>query len=72
MARKDDTSRGRDEQNTARWLTGHFLISEVNLADPNFQRTVVLMVNHDADGAFGLVNQHLPFYVAVFVIIESL
>ena len=55
MARKDDTSRGRDERNTDRWLTGHFLISEVNLADPNFKRTVVLMVNHDADGAFGLV-----------------
>ena len=36
-------------------LVGYFLISEVNLADPNFHRTVVLIIDHDEDGAFGLV-----------------
>ncbi len=36
-------------------LTGHFLISDANLADPNFHRTVVLIINHDDEGAFGLV-----------------
>lgn len=36
-------------------LEGFFLISEVNLSDPHFQHTVVLMVNHDKDGALGLV-----------------
>ncbi|MDR1931726.1 MAG: YqgE/AlgH family protein [Spirochaetales bacterium] len=37
------------------YLTGHFLISGLNLVDPNFFRTVVFMVQHNADGAFGLV-----------------
>lgn len=38
-----------------RSLEGHFLISETELTDPNFYRTVVLMINHNEDGAFGLV-----------------
>lgn len=37
------------------FLAGHFLISEIDLMDPNFYRTVVLLLTHDADGAFGLV-----------------
>ncbi len=37
------------------WLSGFFLISDVNLSDPNFRRTVVLLISHDTDGAFGLV-----------------
>jgi len=36
-------------------LDGYFLISETELADPNFHRTVVLIVNHNEEGAFGLV-----------------
>lgn len=36
-------------------LKGHFLISEANMSDPNFFQTVVLMVEHNAEGAFGLV-----------------
>ena len=38
-----------------RWLPGYFLISEVELRDPDFLQTVVLMINHDEEGAFGLV-----------------
>jgi len=50
--------KGREDANLPslpRWLVGYFLISEVELTDPNFQRTVILLINHDDDGAFGLV-----------------
>lgn len=36
-------------------LRGHFLVASPQLVDPNFFRTVVLMVQHDDAGAFGLV-----------------
>ncbi|MBI3394856.1 MAG: YqgE/AlgH family protein [Spirochaetia bacterium] len=36
-------------------LKGYFLISESNMPDPNFYQTVVLMIDHNKDGAFGLV-----------------
>ena len=45
-------------------LTGHLLISNANLFDPNFRRTVVLIGHHDEEGAVGVVlNQ--PLAVAV-------
>lgn len=36
-------------------LKGHFLVASPRLADPNFYRSVVLMVQHDAEGAMGVV-----------------
>jgi putative transcriptional regulator len=36
-------------------LKGQFLIASTHLRDPNFFRTVVLMVQHDKHGAMGLV-----------------
>ena len=36
-------------------LKGHFLVASPRLADPNFFRSVVLMVQHDAEGAMGVV-----------------
>jgi putative transcriptional regulator len=36
-------------------LKGHFLIAAPRLMDPNFFRTVVLMVQHNEQGALGLV-----------------
>lgn len=36
-------------------LSGKLLVAAGSLADPNFARTVVLVVHHDDDGAFGLV-----------------
>lgn len=36
-------------------LKGHLLIASPRLLDPNFVQTVVLMVQHDEDGALGLV-----------------
>ncbi|MGH7200140.1 MAG: YqgE/AlgH family protein [Planctomycetaceae bacterium] len=36
-------------------LRGHYLIAGKHLRDPNFYRTVVLMVEHGEEGAMGLV-----------------
>ncbi len=36
-------------------LKGHFLVAAPELGDPNFIRTVVLMIHHDPDGAFGVI-----------------
>tara|TARA_B100000609_G_C17079634_1_gene363423 strand:- start:89 stop:652 length:564 start_codon:yes stop_codon:yes gene_type:complete len=36
-------------------LQGHFLIASPSMDDPNFRQTVMLMVQHDADGALALV-----------------
>lgn len=36
-------------------LTGNFLIAAKHLRDPNFYRTVVLMVEHNDTGAMGLI-----------------
>lgn len=35
--------------------TGRLLVAEPLLGDPNFERTVVLVVEHSAEGALGLV-----------------
>ena len=45
-------------------LTGTLLISNANLFDPNFRRTVVLIGHHGEDGAVGIVlNQPLDVTV---------
>ncbi|MCS7032617.1 MAG: YqgE/AlgH family protein, partial [Phycisphaerae bacterium] len=36
-------------------LQGHFLIAMPNLTDPNFFRTIVLIVQHNESGALGLI-----------------
>jgi len=36
-------------------LKGHFLVASPHLADQNFFRSVVLMIQHDEEGAFGVV-----------------
>lgn len=36
-------------------LTGHVLVASPFLVDPNFVQTVVLLVHHSEEGAFGLV-----------------
>ena len=36
-------------------LKGHFLVASPHLADPNFYRSVVLMIQHDEQGALGVV-----------------
>lgn len=39
-------------------LRGHLLVAAPTLADPNFKRSVVLIIQHDEGGAFGLVLNH--------------
>ena len=36
-------------------LTGALLVASPTLDDPNFARTVILLLDHDADGAVGMV-----------------
>ena len=36
-------------------LQGHFLVASPHLGDGNFFRSVVLMIKHDYEGAFGLL-----------------
>ena len=48
-------------------LAGYFLVARPVLDDPNFKRTVVFLLQHGPDGAFGLVvnrpigSEKLPF-----------
>jgi putative transcriptional regulator len=45
-------------------LTGRLLVASPALTDPNFDRTVVLLLDHSADGALGVViNRPTPVYV---------
>ena len=46
-------------------LAGHLLISSAGLHDPNFRHTVVLIGNHDEEGAVGVVlNRPMDILVA--------
>jgi putative transcriptional regulator len=52
-------------------LAPGLLVSMPHLADPNFSRAVVLMIEHDDDGSFGLiVNQ--PTELPVAELLEEL
>jgi len=52
-------------------LAGYFLVARPVLDDPNFNRTVVLVLQHGPEGAFGLVvnrpveSEKLPFPIYV-------
>ena len=36
-------------------LKGHLLLASMNLQDPNFRRSILLIVQHDENGAMGLI-----------------
>jgi putative transcriptional regulator len=46
-------------QSNGQSLAGQFLIATPEMADPRFRQTVVLMVQHNKDGAFGIVINRL-------------
>ena len=52
---KVDPDRGPGAGSAKSWITGQLLVATPDLQDPNFRQTVVYMVQHDADGAMGLV-----------------
>ena len=37
------------------YLTGQLLVAAPRMIDPRFQKTVIYMITHDAEGAFGLI-----------------
>ncbi len=43
------------EADLPEFLPGYLLIAESNLTDPNFSQTAVYLINHDENGAMGLV-----------------
>lgn len=50
-----------DPQEGPRFRRGRLVVASPTLRDPNFQRGVVLMLEHSADGALGLMlNRPLP------------
>ena len=56
---------------TADNLSRHLLCAVPQLQDPNFKRSVVLILEHNEDGAFGLVINN-PMVTKVADVIESL
>jgi putative transcriptional regulator len=44
-----------DEAQQQDFLTGQLLIAAPDMGDPRFAHTVILMVHHDRNGAFGLI-----------------
>ncbi len=54
--RGDAAAQQRSEDSVARLAPGRFLVASRELGDPNFRRTVVLLVDYDRrEGALGLV-----------------
>src|SRR4029079_1162395 len=51
MSREPEVTEGRAMES----LVGHLLVATPNLGDPNFERTVVLLVAHEDGGALGVV-----------------
>lgn len=43
-------------------LQGHLLVASTDLRDPNFERTVVLILRHSEEGAYGLILNRITNY----------
>jgi putative transcriptional regulator len=53
-------------------LTGQLLVASPSMGDPRFARTVILMVRHDKDGAFGIVVNRLVGERPLAALLETL
>jgi len=52
---KNDDGLGDDDNSADGYLTGQLLIAMPTMGDPRFERTVIYLCAHSADGAMGLV-----------------
>ncbi|MSP79978.1 MAG: DUF179 domain-containing protein [Rhodospirillales bacterium] len=48
-------ARSGDGGTTDVYLTGQLLVASPRIKDPRFQKTLIYMIGHDAQGAFGLI-----------------
>jgi putative transcriptional regulator len=54
------------------YLTGRLLVAHPDMTDPRFRRTVIFMVRHDENGAFGLVVNKVVGRVEFTVLLEDM
>jgi putative transcriptional regulator len=59
---RQPAGRGYNDGMSTTSLANHFLIAMPALEDPNFQRSVTLICQHDADGAMGIVINRVADY----------
>lgn len=55
-----------------KFLRGHFLIAPASMGDPRFDRTVILLIRHDAKGAFGLVVNRVVGRKTISALLETM
>ncbi|MBO6836164.1 MAG: YqgE/AlgH family protein [Alphaproteobacteria bacterium] len=59
-------------QNHSGYLTGQFLVAMPSMTDPRFQRTVIYLCVHNAEGAMGLVVNRLVDSLTFDELLEQL
>ena len=65
MAGQPNPAERREHGEVSELVRGQLLVATPDLRDPNFSRTVVLMLEHGADGALGVVlNRPIDLRVA--------
>lgn len=64
--------RGDPAAETAASLAGQLLIASPDMGDPRFRHTVLLVVRHNQDGAFGIVINRLLTEPPLAAILEAL
>src|SRR5256885_14971872 len=55
-----------------RWLTGQLLVATPEMGDPRFDRAVLLMVRHNAEGAFGIIINRAVAERSIATILEAI
>jgi len=62
----------RTAAQTAGSVAGQLLVASPSIGDPRFARTVIVMVRHDQDGAFGIVINRLVREAPLATVLELL